>query len=81
MAPEKTELAVVVYTAQHRIEGLLTLLKGEHLSDKLNVGERRFEAIREAKVFALADGRELHASPYLAVNKDNITMMIPAQED
>ncbi len=45
MAPEKTTQPIVLYTPRHRVEGLVTLLKGERLSDKLNITERKFEAV------------------------------------
>ncbi|MFW6287000.1 MAG: hypothetical protein ACOC29_03565 [Candidatus Sumerlaeota bacterium] len=80
MAPEQSELSVIIYTTHHRIEGLLTLLKGEQMSDKLNIDDRRFEAIREARVHSIKEDKLLHESPYLAVNKDHITLMLPAEE-
>jgi len=79
MAPEKTDCPVVIYTSHHRIEGTIVLLKGERLSDKMNVDERKFEAVSDAKVFAIADGTLLHQSPYLAVSTDHITIILPAE--
>jgi hypothetical protein len=78
MAPESSKISVVAYTQHHRIEGDITLLKGEQLSDKLNINERKFEAITDVKVYAIADGSLVHEAPYLAVNKEQIAVMLPA---
>ena len=80
MAPEKTSCSVVLYTRHHRIEGTITLLKGERLSDQLNVAERKFEAVEGARVFSIAHEKLVHEAPYLAVNKDHVVMMAPAGE-
>ena len=79
MAPEKTDCPVVIYTSHHRIEGTIVLLKGERLSDKMNVAERKFEAIENARVFAITNGALVHESAYLAVSTDHITIILPAE--
>jgi len=38
------------------------------LSDKLNVTDRKFEAIENARVYALDGGQLVHAPPLVAVN-------------
>ena len=79
MTAEQRDCPVVIHTNHHRIEGILILHKGEQLSDKLNVTERKFEAVHDARVWALADGRLLHETPCLAVNKDHVILMIPKE--
>ncbi|MFP4379085.1 MAG: hypothetical protein ACLFUS_01175 [Candidatus Sumerlaeia bacterium] len=77
MAAEKTALPITAYTAHHRIEGEIILLKGEHLSDKLNLTERKFELIQNANVYPIEGAISLHHAETMAVNKDHITMMVP----
>lgn len=79
MATEITYVPVVIYTLHHKIEGILTLQKGERLTDKLNVGERIFESITEAKVWSIANDALLYECPCLAVNKNQISLMIPKE--
>ncbi len=78
MATEQKNVPVILYTAHHRIEGEILLLKGEHLSDKLNLSERKFEAILQARVYALAGNQLVHEAPCVAVNKDHVLLMVPA---
>jgi hypothetical protein len=81
VAPEKRDQPVVIYTRRHRVEGTLVLLKGEQLSDRLNLADRKFEAVHKARVLSLDDDRMIHQTPYLAVNKDHIILALPADEE
>ena len=78
MSAEKMNVPVVLYTVQHRIEGEIVLLKGEHLSDKLNLTERKFEAILQARVYSVAGNHLVHEAPCVAVNKDHVLLVTPA---
>lgn len=82
MAPPKTRQPVIAYTARHRIEGELVLLKGERLSDKLNEAARAFEPLLDARVYALdAPGdAPIHEAESLALAKAALTLMLPAGE-
>jgi hypothetical protein len=81
MATEQKNVPVVLYTAHHRIEGEILLLKGEHLSDKLNLTERKFEAILQARVYSLAGNHLVHEAPCVAVNKDHVELVTPASAE
>jgi hypothetical protein len=76
MPAEKSLIKIIAYTQRHKIEGELLLLKGERLSDKLNLTERQFEPIVNAKVYSLDNGKLEHETPTLALNKTLITLMI-----
>ncbi len=78
MAPEKRECPIVAYTRHHRVEGTIILFKGERLTDKLNVADRLFEPVQNARVYPLDGGGLLHEAPYLALNKEHVTLLIPA---
>ena len=80
MATEDKWVPVVAYTMHHRIEGEILLLKGERLSDKLNQTQRRFEALRDARVFAVATGECVHEAATVALNKDHVTLLVPSGE-
>jgi hypothetical protein len=81
MSAEKTQHRVVAYTRLHRIEGEIVLLKGEHLSDKLDMREKRFEMLLNAKVFSSDGGTLLHEAPYVAVNKEELSILLPADPE
>ena len=79
MAPEKTTIPVIAYTQHHRIEGTLTLLKGEHFSDRMNIVEKKFESLIDARVYALATGQLVHEAPCVAINKEQVSLLVPAE--
>ena len=81
MTPEKTIHPVIIYTAQHRIEGMMTLLKDEHFSDKINILDKKFEMLTDARVYALHNGSLVHEAPWLAINKEQITLFLPVQTE
>ena len=81
LVPEKKDIPVVVYTRHHRIEGMMTLLKGERFSDRLNISEKKFESLSNAHVFGIEKNTLVHEAPYLAVNKDQIVLIIPAESE
>ena len=79
MTEEYVKLAVVIYTHHHRIEGDVTLQKGERLSDKLNQTERQFEAVQDAIVYSIQHDRLVHEVPFLSVNKEQVALMLPRE--
>lgn len=79
LVPEKKEIAVVVYTRHHRVEGTMTLLKGEHFTDHLNALEKKFESLSNARISTIDGGQIIQETQYLAVNKDEIVLMMPAE--
>ncbi|NQU41800.1 hypothetical protein HQ520_00845 [bacterium] len=76
MAPEQRQIRVIVCTDRHRIEGELTLYKGEHVPDKMNTEGRQYESLVDVKIFS-ADGNLLYETPWLALNKRHIVWMAP----
>ena len=76
MPAEKSLIVITAYTQRHKIEGELLLLKGERLSDKLNLTERQFEPILNARVYSLDNGKLEHSTPTLALNKNQLVLMI-----
>lgn len=76
MPAEQQLIPVTAYTQRHRLEGELLLLKGEHLNDKLNLLERQFEPLHNARVFSLDTGELQHEAPTVALNKNHVTLMV-----
>lgn len=74
----KDALRVVVQTSTHRIEGLLFVRSGSRLKDELNQPEQ-FVAMSEARLFS-PGGEYLYGCRFLALNRDQIVWVIPAEE-
>lgn len=74
---DKVRCTAVVGT--WRIEGDMHVLAGSRLTDALNSKAKDFLAMTDAKVFALADGSLLFAPSYLALNRDAIAVIFPAE--
>lgn len=80
MTPTERQIPVLAYTRLHKIEGLITLFQGEKVADKLNMIERKYESLQDVQVSDLQTGKILHTAPWMAVNKDALTLLLPADE-
>ena len=74
----KEEIAVIIQTSTHRIEGYLHVRSGVRLKDELNHPER-FLAVTDASVFS-PTGELLYRSSFMAVNSNQVVWVIPAHE-
>jgi hypothetical protein len=74
----KEEMAVIIQTMTHRVEGQVHVRPGVRLKDEMNLPEK-FLAVTEASVFS-PGGDLLYRSHFMAINADQIVWVIPAQE-
>ena len=81
MYTNKDVVKVVVFTNTYRLEGHLHLMAGSRLTDALNVKAKDFLAVTEVRVFDLSDNRMLYEAPYVAVNRDSISCVIPLEPE
>jgi len=75
----KDKVKVIVATSSYRIEGEMYVLSGSRLTDALNSKAKDFLAVTDAEVFDVASGERLYAAAYLAVNRDAISVIFPAE--
>lgn len=75
----KDRVRVVVATGTYRVEGEMHVLAGSRLTDALNSKAKDFFAITDAKVFRLEDDSLLAEPGYIAVNRESITFIFPAE--
>ncbi len=80
MYTPKEKVRVVICAAQYRIEGDMYILPGSRLTDMVNVKVKDFFPITEAKVMSATDDKILYTVPFVAVNREDITMIFPLEE-
>jgi hypothetical protein len=80
-AAKGKRVEVEIHTDTYRIRGTLFIPQASangynsRLSDFLNIPDKRFLALSDAHIHALPDPSEAWDTPFLAVNKDEITMV------
>jgi hypothetical protein len=74
----KDRVRVVIATGDFRIEGEMHVLAGSRLTDALNSKAKDFFAITDAKVFDIHTGQLLFEPAYLAVSRETISLIFPA---
>jgi len=72
--------AVILTSNNLRIEGAVYVGQGIRLSDELNVGQRRFVVVANAKVTESATQSATEADVVL-VNKDHVACAFPVEAD
>jgi hypothetical protein len=75
----KERVGVVAIVGTWRVEGCMHVLAGSRLTDSLNSRATDFLALTDAKVFDVASGALLMETPYLALNRESITMVLNAE--
>jgi len=77
MKVEQSEIEVVIFTQNSRVEGRLHLPSGGRLTDYLALAERKFIPVTEAKIFMVLGNELLYTVPFLSLNKDFIVYIFP----
>ena len=73
---KKDKIPVIIKTALEMIEGNAHLIPDNRLLDMLNTDIQNFIAISDAKVYSLNDGKLLSEANFLAVNKEQIVLIL-----
>jgi len=79
MYTAKEKIRVFILTDFYRIEGDMHLVSGSRLTDIVNIKTKDFFPITDAKVSSNS-GEILYSLNYLAVNRDAITAIFPAED-
>lgn len=80
MHTSKDKVRCVAVVAGWQIEGDMHLLVGSRLTDSLNSRTKDFIAMTDAIVVEASTGRELFRPSYLAINRESIAVIFPAEE-
>lgn len=75
----KVPVPSIIQTTTNLIRGLIHVRQDERLKDELEINER-FIAMTDVSVLD-AEGKEIYASPFLAVQKDQIVWVMPLKEE
>ncbi len=79
MQTNKDRVAVVAIVDGWRVEGQMHVLSGSRLTDSLNSRSQEFLALTDAKVFDATTGELRMETPYLALNRTSICMVLNAE--
>ena len=72
---EKETIKTLIRTTSETIEGMVYKRPKNRLLDTLNLGDDQFIAVSDAKIFSEADGKLVHETDFIAVNKNHIVLM------
>ena len=81
MHVEKEKIRVTAMLDQFRIVGDMYRYPGSRLLDLVNLKEATFIAFTEVEVYRLADGKLLHKSPFMALNRNTIQFFYPVDTE
>jgi len=76
---EKAKVRVIAVVDGWRIEGDLHVISGTRLTDSINQKTKDFLAVTDALIFDAKSGARLFDTPYLALNRDAISMVFLAE--
>lgn len=74
----KENIAVILQTVSHRIQGFMHVRSGYRIKDELN-SEDQFVALTEAKIFNIKGELE-YQTEFLAVNVQEVIWVMPEKE-
>lgn len=74
----KNEVAVIIQTLTHRMEGSVHIRAGQRLKDELS-GAEQFLAVTNATVYR-PDGQVKYRCRFMTINRDQIVWAIPVEE-
>jgi len=75
MFVSKSKVRIVAVVDGWRIEGDLHILSGSRLTDSINSKAKDFLAVTDARIFEANTSALLFETPYLALNRDSISMV------
>ena len=72
----KERKKVTIYTRNHRIEGEMYLASEARVTDELNVRNREFIAVTNAKIYSLHGDNFIQSVDYVTINKGAIDVVL-----
>jgi len=75
----KDKVRCVIVASTWRIEGDVHVLAGSRLTDSLNSKAKDFIAVTDATVYDAVTGKQLFDPPYVAVNRESISVVFPVE--
>jgi hypothetical protein len=75
----KITVSSILQTTTHLIRGMVHVRQGERLKDELE-NDESYVAVTNANVYD-ANGNVAYSSPFMAVHKNQIVWIMPAEEN
>lgn len=78
---EKEKFNAVIFIGRLKVEGVIHLLPQERVTDFLDSADTEFLPVTCASVFSIDSGEKLHQSKFMSLNKSEIQVICPANEN
>ena len=75
----KNKVRIIAVVDGWRIEGNMHILSGARLTDAINSKAKDFLAVTDALIYEAKTGSLLFDTPYLALNRDSISIIFLAE--
>jgi len=76
----KEKIRVTILVERFRIIGDMYRYQGARLLDLVNIKDTAFIPVTDAHIFSLSDGKLLHATSFVGVNRNQISFFYPMEE-
>ncbi len=76
----KEKLRVTILVERFRIVGDMYRFPGARLLDLVNIKDTAFIPVTDAQIYSLSDGKLLHSTSFVGVNRNAITFFYPIEE-
>jgi len=73
---EKNQLSVIITTTTKKICGNIYLMKGDRLTDMLNMPNETFVPLTDVKAYSLITDQNLYEKDFMVINKNLINDVI-----
>jgi hypothetical protein len=78
---EKEKIRVTAMLDRFRIVGDMSRYPGSRLLDLVNLKEATFIALTEVEIYSITDGKLLHKTPFVALNRNTIHFFYPVDTE
>lgn len=76
----KEKLRVTILVERFRIVGDMYRYPGARMLDLVNIKDTAFIPVTDAQIYSLSDGKLLHSTSFVGVNRNAITFFYPIEE-
>jgi len=76
----KEKIRVTILVERFRIVGDMYRYPGARLLDLVNIKDTAFIPVTDAQIFSLSDGKLLHSSDFVGVNRNAISFFYPLDQ-
>jgi len=80
MHTPKEKIKVTILVERFRIVGDMYRYPGARLLDLVNIKDTSFIPVTDAQIFSLSDGKLLHSSDFVGVNRNAIMFFYPMDQ-